>query len=82
MFFCTSKRLILLVILGLALVFGLAFLFQWQSVLGYAPFLFILLCPLMHLLGGHSTSHRGDAPRDHHDDRTLPTKDGKKPSCH
>lgn len=73
MFCCTSKRLILLVVLGLAIVLGLAYLFHWQIVLGYAPFLLILLCPLMHLLGGHG---------DHGTSEGAPQKSKKKVSCH
>ena len=73
MFCCTNKRLILLVILGLAIVLGLAYLFHWQIVLGYAPFLLILLCPLMHLLGGHGN---------HGNTHDAPKSDEKKPSCH
>lgn len=73
MFCCTNKRLPFLVIFGLATVLGLAYLLQWQVILSYAPFLLILLCPLMHLFGGHG---------EHHASREPPTKGGKKPSCH
>lgn len=30
-----------------------ALIYHWQHVLAYAPFIFILLCPLMHLFHGH-----------------------------
>lgn len=64
MFCCSSKRLLFLVLLGLAMIFGLAYLFQWQIILGYAPFLLILLCPLMHLFGGHGNHQTGpETPR-------------------
>ncbi len=35
-----------------------ALIWHWQHVLSYAPFIFILLCPLMHLFHGHG--HHGD----------------------
>lgn len=73
MFCCTSKRLIFLVILGLAMILGLAYFFQWQIILGYAPFLLILLCPLMHLFGGHGN---------HGADHEPPKKGKEKLSCH
>ncbi len=73
MFCCTNKRLILLAILGLAIVLGLAYFFRWQIVLDYAPFLLILLCPLMHLLGGHGG---------HGDNSDSAKKDAKRLSCH
>ena len=31
----------------------LAYLFQWQAILGFLPWLFVLACPLMHLMHGH-----------------------------
>jgi hypothetical protein len=30
-----------------------ALIWHWQHVLTYAPFIFILACPLMHLFHGH-----------------------------
>lgn len=30
-----------------------ALIFHWQHILLYAPYLFILACPLMHLFHGH-----------------------------
>lgn len=36
---------------GGVMIVGL--ILHWQHVLAYAPFLFILLCPLMHLFHGH-----------------------------
>jgi hypothetical protein len=38
-----------------------ALIFHWQHILLYAPYLFILACPLMHLFhghGGHDHSHK------------------------
>lgn len=73
MFFCTNKHLLFLVVLGLAIVLGLAYFFHWQIVLSYAPFLLILLCPLMHLFGGHG-NHQTNQEQTH--------KSRTKPSCH
>jgi hypothetical protein len=46
-----------------AMIFAL--IFHWQHVLQYAPFLFILACPLMHLFHGHG-GHGNDKDKEHH----------------
>jgi hypothetical protein len=53
MFCMTSKRWLIVLLVLLLLVLGLAYVFQWQIILAYAPFLLVLACPLMHLFGGH-----------------------------
>jgi len=72
---CMNKRMLLFVLIGVAVFVGLAYAFQWKAVLGYAPFLIFLLCPLMHvfMMGGHG---------DHGKHRDQPTKDQEQPPCH
>lgn len=50
-----------------AMIFAL--IFHWQHVLAYAPFLFILACPLMHLFhghGGHDHTEEHKNTTEHH----------------
>ncbi|HLC75603.1 MAG TPA: DUF2933 domain-containing protein [Candidatus Peribacterales bacterium] len=51
---------------GLVITLILAYFFQWKALLSILPWLFILACPLMHLMGGHGnhSSHNKS-----HDDR-------------
>ena len=42
----------------------IALVFHWQHVLTYAPFIFILACPLMHLFMHHG--HGDDGQHTHH----------------
>jgi hypothetical protein len=51
-------------------VMAVALIFHWQHVLTYAPFIFILACPLMHLFHGHgghgqTNSEKKDAHHSH-----------------
>lgn len=51
-------------------VMVVALIFHWQHVLTYAPFIFILACPLMHLFHGHgghgqTNSEKKDSPHSH-----------------
>jgi hypothetical protein len=46
-----------------AMIFAL--IFHWQHVLQYAPFLFILACPLMHLFHGHGSHDQTKSDKDH-----------------
>lgn len=72
---CMNKRMLIFVLIGVAVFVGLAYAFQWKAVLGYAPFLIFLLCPLMHvfMMGGHG---------DHGQHRDRPTKDKEQHPCH
>lgn len=74
MFCVNNKRLLLLIVLGFISVLGLAYVYHWQVILAYSPFLLMLMCPLMHLfmMGGHGG----------HDREQHSTKDKKKLSCH
>ncbi len=77
---CMNKRMLIFVLIGVAVFVGLAYAFQWKAVLGYAPFLIFLLCPLMHVfMGGHG-GHGGH--EDHGQHRDRPTKDKEQPPCH
>ena len=42
-----------------AVVMIVALFYHWEHVLTYAPFFFILLCPLMHLFHGHGNHDHG-----------------------
>lgn len=57
----------------------LGFAFQWPAVTQGWPFLFFLLCPLMHLFMGHD--HGGGGHEEHHQHSSDSNKkDGG--SCH
>ncbi|HLD70984.1 MAG TPA: DUF2933 domain-containing protein [Candidatus Peribacteraceae bacterium] len=43
----------------------LALIFHWQHVLAYAPFIFILACPLMHLFHGHGGHDQAKNRKNH-----------------
>ncbi len=56
---CLHIPMWLYVLFAAAMVFAL--IFHWQHILLYAPYIFILACPLMHLFhghGGHDHSHK------------------------
>lgn len=56
----------LYVLFAAAMVFALVF--HWQHIILYAPYLFILLCPLMHLFHGHG-NHGGHEHTHKHRDK-------------
>ena len=66
MFCLSSKRWLLIILSLMVVVLGLAYYFQWQIILAYAPFLFILACPLMHLFHGHGGHGHEEEKKDHH----------------
>ena len=47
-----------------AVAMVIALVFHWQHVLTYAPFLFILACPLMHLFHGHGSHDHAHKHKD------------------
>lgn len=48
-------------------VMVVALVYHWQHVLTYAPFIFILACPLMHLFHGHSGhGNEKEKEKEHH----------------
>jgi len=51
-----------------AIVMVVALIYHWQHVLTYAPFIFILACPLMHLFHGHDGHGHDEKKKDriHH----------------
>jgi hypothetical protein len=42
---------------------------HWGHVLGWWPYLVLMLCPLMHLMHGHGRHHRKQAPSEKPDER-------------
>lgn len=56
----STSLLYLLLLLGGTI--GIGFYFQWTIITEGWPFLIILLCPLMHLFGGH---HHGSDEDSH-----------------
>lgn len=63
---CSNKRLLIGALVGGALLFGLAYIFQWQAILRLVPFALFLLCPLMHvfMMGSHGGQRRDGDPAD------------------
>ncbi len=53
-------RLVIAVLVLIAGMIGLGFYFQWPVVTQNWPFFVFLLCPLGHLLGGHSHTDHED----------------------
>ncbi|MEK7217865.1 MAG: DUF2933 domain-containing protein [Patescibacteria group bacterium] len=71
----SNKRFLIGLLVTVVAVVGLAYAFQWQTVLKAVPFLIVLACPLMHLfmMGGHNQ----------HDRNGQADKKGKRTySCH
>ncbi len=50
---CYRVRWLYIFLVGLLALLFLAYFFQWAALLSILPWLFILACPLMHLMGGH-----------------------------
>lgn len=53
----------LYIVFAAAMIFAL--IFHWQHVLAYAPFIFILACPLMHLFHGHGGHDQTNSKKNH-----------------
>jgi len=65
-----SPRLIIILLTIIAVTIGFGFYYQWPFITQYWPFLLILLCPLMHIFGGHDHQNRNshsnaDSPHEH-----------------
>lgn len=56
------------VLIALLALLILAYFFQWAALLSALPWLLILACPLMHLMGGHREGKHAsnDAKHDDH----------------
>lgn len=70
-----SHFIIIGIIIG---ILALGFAFQWPAVTQGWPFLFFLLCPLMHIFMGHD--HGGGHQEKQHHASADHKKDGG--SCH
>ncbi len=55
-----------IIFVGLTVLLILAYFFQWTSLLSVLPWLLILACPLMHLMGGHGNHSSKDTSHDDH----------------
>lgn len=42
------------VLLVIGVIIATGFYFQWEIIMQGWPFLIVLLCPLMHIFGGHN----------------------------
>ncbi len=53
-----------LLFVGLLVLLGLSYAFQWTALFRVLPWFFILLCPLMMLMGGHGGgNHSSDTTK-------------------
>lgn len=52
---------------GLLVLLGLSYLFQWTALFRILPWFFIFLCPLMMLMGGHGGSTHSSHPEKRED---------------
>ena len=51
-------------LVALLVLLGLSYVFEWTALLRILPWAFILLCPLMMLMGGHgSDKNSSHAPK-------------------
>ena len=53
-------------LVGLLVLLVLAYFFQWAALLSILPWLLILACPLMHLMGGHGKHASHGTKHDDH----------------
>lgn len=56
-------------LVGLIALLIAAYAFQWTGLIRVLPWFFILLCPLMMLMGGHGGNHSSHSKKhdDHHE---------------